>query len=181
MLYLASEKILEQKKQEVSELVELLKNSKSVVISEYQGITVDKDTKMRKELREAGVHYKVVKNAILAHAFEQLGFKGFEEDLKGPNAIAFSEDPVAPSKLMFKYQKEIDKIKIKSGILEGSKIDVSHVERLATLPSKEELIAKVVGGFSAPLYGLVNVLNGNLRGLVVALNAILEKRQEAQA
>lgn len=89
---MASEKILEQKKQEVSELVELLKNSKSVVISEYQGITVDKDTKMRKELREAGVHYKVVKNAILAHAFEQLGFKGFEEDLKGPNAIAFSED-----------------------------------------------------------------------------------------
>lgn len=178
---MASEKILARKMEEVSEIVELLKNSKGVVISEYQGITVDKDTQMRKELRESGVTYKVVKNATLIHAFNQLGYKGFEEDLKGPNAISCSADPVAPAKVMSKYEKQIDRVKIKSGILDGSRIDLNKVNQLATLPSKEELIAKVVGGFSAPLYGLVNVLNGNLRGLVVALNAIVEKRQEAEA
>ncbi|HBN83041.1 MAG TPA: 50S ribosomal protein L10 [Clostridiales bacterium] len=178
---MASEKILEQKKQEVSEIVEILKSSQGVVLSEYQGIQVDKDTQMRKEMREAGVTYKVVKNATLIHAFNQMGYKGFEEDLKGPNAIACSQDPVAPSKLMSKYAKQIDKIKIKSGVLEGARIDIDKVNQLATLPSKEELIAKVVSGFNAPLYGLVNVLNGNLRGLVVALNAIVEKRQEADA
>ena len=178
---MASEKIIEQKKQEVSEIVEILKNSQGVILSEYQGIKVDKDTQMRKELRESGVTYRVVKNAILVHAFNQMGYEGFEEDLKGPNAIACSPDPVAPSKIMSKYAKQIDSIKIKGGILEGTRIDVSKVEQLATLPSREELIAKVVGGFNAPLYGLVNVLNGNLRGLVVALNAIVKKQQGAEA
>lgn len=178
---MASEKILQQKKQEVNEIVEILKNSKGIVLSEYQGIKVDKDTLMRKELRESGVTYKVVKNATLSHAFSELGYEGFEHDLKGPNAIACSPDPVAPAKIISKYAKQIDSVKIKAGILEGARIDVSHVEQLATLPSREELIAKVVGGFSAPLYGLVNVLNGNLRGLVVALNAIVKKQQEAEA
>jgi len=178
---LASEKILNQKKLEVSEIVEILKKSKGVVLSEYQGIKVDQDTLMRKEMRDSGVTYKVVKNATLVHAFNQLGYKGFENDLKGPNAIACSPDPVAPSRLLSKYAKQINCVKIKSGILEGLRIDVDHVEQLATLPSKDELIARVVGGISAPLYGLVNVLNGNIRGLAVALNAILEKRQEAEA
>ncbi len=178
---MASEKILERKKQEVNEIVEILKGSGSVVISEYQGIRVDQDTAMRKDLRESGITYKVIKNTTLVHAFKELGYKGLDEYLKGPSAIACSEDPVSPSKLMSKYAKQFESIKIKAGILQGESIDAQRVEKLATLPSKEELIARVVGGFSAPIYGLVNVLNGNLRGLVVALNAIAEKKQGAEA
>lgn len=178
---MASEKILEQKKKEVSEVVDLLKQSTGIVISEYQGIKVDQDTTMRKEMRESGVTYKVVKNAILLHAFKEMGYEGVEDFLKGPSAISCSEDPVAPSKVLSKYAKEYDAIKVKVGVLDGEVIDTSRIEKLATLPSREELIAKVVGGISAPLYGLANVLNGNIKGLVVALSGLAKQRQEAEA
>jgi large subunit ribosomal protein L10 len=101
-----------------------------------------------------------------------------DQYLSGPTALAISfEDPVAPSKVLSKFAKEYKVLEIKAGIVEGDIVDLEGIKSIANLPSREELVAKVVGGLSSPLYGIVNVLNANIRGLAVALNAIAEKKQ----
>ncbi len=176
-----SQKILEQKKQIVSELSEKIKNAKSFVLADYRGLTVEQDTELRRALRKEGVEYKVVKNRLTKLAMEQNGFDSIVPYLEGPTAIALSEDPVAPSKVLSEFAKKYEKLELKVGVVEGKVIDLEGIKALASLPSKEVLIAKVLGGLQAPIYGLVNVLNGNLRGLAVVLNAIKEKKEKAEA
>lgn len=173
-----SEKALSLKKAKVKELSEKLKEAKSFVLADYRGLTVDQDTQLRKAMREAGIEYSVVKNSIARFAVKENGYDELDENLKGPTALAISmQDPVSPSKVLSKFAKEYDKLDIKAGVVEGKILDIDGVKSIASLPSREELIAKVVGGMAGPLYGIVNVLNANIRGLAVALNAIAEKKQ----
>ena len=172
-----SDKVLESKKQIVNELCEKLKNSCAGVIVSYKGITVADDTKLRKELREAGVDYFVVKNTLLRRAAELAGIEGLDSVLEGSTAIALSkEDHVAAARILCKFADEKDFYKVKIGFVEGKVISKEEVHALAKLPSKEVLIAKVLGGLNAPITGFATVLNGTLKGLVVALNAIAEKK-----
>lgn len=174
---LPSEKILEQKKQHVAELAEAFKTANVGVLVNYLGINVEDDTKLRKQLREAGCQYKVVKNTLLHLAFEQAGIEGLDESLKGTTAIAYSENGYTEApKILSDYAKGHENFTIKSGFIDGSTVDAAGITELAKLPSKEVLIAQVLGGFNAPIQGFANVLNGTLRGLVIALNAIAEKQ-----
>jgi len=174
-------KVLEEKKQMVAELVDKLKNSASVVLVDYQGITVAQDTKMRTELREAGVDYFVFKNTLTRIAVKECGFEELLPVLEKMTAIAVSPtDPVAPAKILSSYADKIQTFNVKAGIVEGLVIDVNGVKQLATLPSKEELVAKILGSLQSPLYGLANVLNGNIRGLACVLQAIQGKKAESE-
>jgi large subunit ribosomal protein L10 len=172
-----SEAILQQKKVVVREITEKLKAAKALVLADYRGLTVEQDTEMRSALRNAGVEYKVVKNTLTRFAANEIGLEGLDSFLNGPTAMAISDtDPVAPAKILSEYAKKYDKLELKVGVVEGRVIDVNGIKALAELPPREVLIARVLGGFNAPISGFVNVLNGNLRGLVVALNAIAEKK-----
>lgn len=172
-----SKSILEQKQESVRELSEKIKTSKAMVLVDYRGLTVEQDTDLRNALRKAGIEYRVVKNSIVRFAVKENGLEELDGHLKGPTALALSDtDPVGPAKVMSEYSKKYDKLELKAGVVEGRVIDLTEVKALAQLPSKEVLVARALGGFNAPLSGLVNVLNGNIRGLVVALNAIAEKQ-----
>lgn len=172
-----SEKILEQKKQHVAELAESFKAANVGVLVNYSGINVEDDTKLRKQLREAGCQYKVVKNTLLHLAFEQAGIEGLDEHLSGTTAIAYSENGYTEApKILSDYAKDHENYQIKAGFIDGSQVDAHGIHDLAKLPPKEVLIAQVLGGFNAPIQGFANVLNGTMRSLVIALNAIAEKQ-----
>lgn len=175
-----SKNALEQKKEEVKQLSEKLKAAKALVLADYRGLTVEQDTELRNALRKAGVEYKVVKNTMTKFAVKENGLEGLEPFLSGPTALALSnDDVVAPAKLLSEYAKKYEKLELKAGVLEGKVIDLEGIKNLAELPPREVLIARVLGGFNAPISGFVNVLNGNIRGLVVALNAIAEQKANA--
>ena len=162
--------ILEKKQQAVAELAERIKNSVSGVLVNYQGITVEDDTAMRKALREAGVKYMVVKNSLTGRACDEVGYSDMKQYLSGMTAIAISEnDAVAPAKVLKKYAEKVESFKILAGYLDGAVIDEKTVNELADIPNKETLIAKFLGSIQAPLYGLA-----------YALQAIADK-QEAPA
>ena len=172
-----SEKILEAKKKVVADLSEELKESCTGVIVNYKGISVAEDTKLRKQLREAGCHYMVVKNTLLKLALEKAGIEGLDDHLEGTTAIAVNkEDYVAGAKILSKYAETSKTFEIKAGFVDGGALDAAGVKELAELPPKEVLVAKALGGLNAPISGFVSVLNGTMRGLVVALNAIAEKQ-----
>lgn len=173
-----SEKVLEKKKQRVSEIAEQLNGSISGVLVDYKGITVENDTKLRAELREAGVSYAVIKNSLLSRACEEVGYGELTEILVGSTAVALSEeDAIAPAKIVAKYAKQLNEhFEIKGGFVEGRVVDLTEINRLAELPSREELIAKALGSMNAPISGLVTVLNGNIRGLAIALNQIVQQK-----
>lgn len=178
---MASEKILQQKQEAVAELTEKLKGAVSGVLVDYKGISVADDTKLRRELREAGVEYAVIKNSILRRAAENAGFEGLKDVLVGSSALAISnEDAIAPAKILHKYaEASKGKFAIKAGFVDGNVVDENAVASLAKLPSREELVAMTLRGLNAPITGLVNVLNGNIRGLVIALNQIREKQEQS--
>jgi large subunit ribosomal protein L10 len=177
---LPKEKVLSQKRVVVDGISDKMKAAKAMVFADYRGLTVEQDTQLRNALRKAGVDYKVVKNTLTRFAANENGLNGLDTYLNGPTAMASSEsDPVAPAKVLSEYAKKYEKLEIKVGVVEGKIIDSDGVRALAELPSREVLIARVLAGFNAPINGFVNVLNGNLRGLVVALNAIAEKKAEA--
>ncbi len=175
-----SNKILEQKKEVVKELSEKVKSAQSFILADYRGLTVEQDTQMRNALRAAGVEYKVVKNRLTSIAMKENGFEELEGFLNGPTAMAMSTtDVVAPAKVLSEYAKKFEALELKVGVVEGKVIDLNGIKALAELPSREVLIAKVLGGFNAPISGFANVLNANLKGLVVALNAVAEKKANA--
>ena len=147
-----SNSILAQKQAIVADLAEQLKNSPAGVVVNYQGITVDADTKMRKALREAGVKYTVMKNSLTGRACEEVGLGDMKQYLTGMTAIA-TDDPVAPAKVLKEYADKIESFQILAGYLDGVVVDKATVEKLADIPSKEVLIAKLLGSIKSPLYG----------------------------
>lgn len=172
-----SEKILAEKKQVVAQLSEQLKAASTGVIVSYKGTNVADDTKLRKELREAGDSYKVVKNTLLSLALKDAGIEDLDHVLEGTTAIAVStDDYVSSAKILSKFAEDHKNFEIKAGFVDGVAIDAAGVKNLAELPPKEVLLAQVLGGLNAPITGFVTVLNGTLKGLVVALNAIAEKQ-----
>lgn len=181
-LGMPSEKILKQKQQMVAELTEKLKNATSGVIVDYKGINVAQDTDLRRRFREANVEYAVIKNTLLRFAVKEADLEGLSEVLEGTTALAISnDDPVAPAKTFKNFLKDNAALEIdfKSGFVDGKVLSVDEIKDLADLPPKEVLVAKVLGGLNSTIAGLANVLNGNIRGLAVALNAVAEKKQAA--
>lgn len=177
---MAKEKTINQKRVVVDGISEKMKSAKAMVFADYRGLTVEQDTDLRSALRKAGVDYKVVKNTLTRFAANENGLEALDTYLNGPTAMASSAtDPVAPAKILSEYAKKYNKLELKVGVVEGKVIDADGIKALAELPPREVLIARVLGGFNAPISGLVNVLNGNIRGLVVALNAIAEQKANA--
>ena len=141
-----SKVVLEQKQKAVAELADLMKNAASGVIVNYQGITVDNDTKMRKALRDAGVKYMVMKNTLTGRACDEVGYGELKKYLTGMTAIAVSEnDPVAPAKILKEYADKVESFNLLAGFVDGAVIDEKTVEELASIPAKEVLIAKIMG------------------------------------
>ena len=166
---LPSNKVLEQKKQVVQELTEKVKAAQSIVLADYRGLTVEQDTALRNALRAAGVEYKVVKNTLTSFAMKENGLEGLDPFLNGPTAMAISStDVVAPAKVLAEFAKKFEKLELKAGIVEGKVVDVNVIQTLAELPSREVLIARVLGSLNAPI-----------TGLAVALNAIAEQKANA--
>ena len=164
-----SQKVLEQKQQIVADLVERLNNSCAGVIVDFKGITVTDDTKLRKELREAGVEYTVVKNTLLKLAIEKTDLTGLDAVLEGTTAIATSaDDYVAAARILCKYADTSKTFTVKNGFIDNEVIDVEKVNGLAKLPSREILLANVLGAFNAPIASFAR-----------AVQAIVDKSGEA--
>lgn len=172
-------KTRKQKEEDVTNLVEDMNNAKSLVMTNYQGLTVKELEELRAKMREQGVSYRIVKNTLFEVARAKSDLKDIEmEKQAGQMAVAFGmEDEVSPAKLVHDYAKEHKNLEIVAGILDGKFLQQAEVESLAKLPSKDELIAKTVGTIKAPITGFVNVLAGNLRGLVGVLNAIKDTKE----
>ena len=144
--------ILEKKQAQVAALAERIKGSIAGVIVDYKGINVEDDTKLRKELREAGVEYTVVKNSLLKRAADEVGLEGIDPVLEGTTAIATSaDDYVASARILQKYADAHDNFNVKSGYLDGEVIDLAKIQALAKLPSREVLLATVCSVFNAPI------------------------------
>jgi large subunit ribosomal protein L10 len=182
---LSSEVVLKEKQAIVDGLKDQLVAAKSVVLTGYKGLTVAQDTELRRELREAGVSYHVVKNTMLRRAAEAAGIEGLDEVLSGTTAFAFStEDAVAPAKVICDFMKknkleDDGKLFVKIGMVEGKVISVDEVKALAALPSREELIAKLLGSMNAPISNTVNVLQGVIRNAVYVLDAVRAQKESA--
>ena len=148
-----SNSILVQKQQLVADLAEQIKNSAAGVVVNYQGITVENDTAMRKALREAGVKYVVMKNTMTGRACDMVGYGDLKQYLNGMTAIAISEnDPVAAAKVLKTYAEKVESFNILAGYVDGAVIDANTVNALAEIPNKETLIAKFLGSIQSPLY-----------------------------
>ena len=147
-----SQKVLEQKQQAVAELAERIRNSVAGVIVDYKGITVEDDTKLRKELRESGVKYTVIKNTLIKRAAEQAELNGIDDVLNGTSAIATSdEDYVAAARILQKFADKHENFTVKTGYLDNEVISLEKIKSLAKLPSREVLLANVLGAFQAPI------------------------------
>lgn len=167
----------EAKKLVVEEITSKIKQSKSVVFVDYNKLTVAEVSALRNKCREAGCEYKVYKNTLLRKAFNDMGYTMFDNDLNGPTAVVFSADEVTAAKLMSKASKEYDgKIVLKCAFADGAYVDKKGVEALATMPGKNELIAKMLGSMQAPLSNFAGVLTALLSGIVRVLNGIAESK-----
>ncbi len=172
--------IRSEKAAKVAEIRELLANAKCAVLVDFCGLSVAQDTALRRKMREAGVTYRVVKNTLLRIAAQEAGIEGLEQVLEHNTAIAVAkEDPVAVAKIVCDCAKETKILKVKIGLLDGKAISAEEVKALAALPPKEVLIAKVLGSMNAPISGLVNVLQGTIRNVVYALDAVRKAKESA--
>ena len=143
----------------VDEIKGYVSDAKSAVLVDYRGLTVEQDTKLRKQLREAGVVYKVYKNTMLHLAFDGTDFAQLDIDLEGPTAIAFGiEDETAPARIINNFAKEAEALEIKSGVVDGEYYDAAGVKVLATIPSKDELISKLLGSLQSPITNFARVV-----------------------
>jgi len=148
------------KEAKVAEIKGKLEKAQTVILADYQGLTVEEDTQLRKNLRESGIEYKVYKNKLVLLAAKELGLDAIETYLEGPVAMAFSyEDATAPARILNDFAKTHKKLELKAGIVEGQIFDTDKVIQLASIPSKEVLIAKLLGSIKAPLSNLVYLLS----------------------
>lgn len=173
-------KILSEKQAVVAELTEKLQNASAGVIVDYCGITVAEDTELRAKMREAGVDYFVMKNTLLRFAVKNAGLEDLTDVLKGTTSIALCQgDPVAAAKVVSEFSKKLapqEKFTVKAGFVDGKVIDPAGVKALADLPSKEVLVATVLGTMIAPIRGLATVLDANISGLARVIQAIADQK-----
>lgn len=177
--------VTSEKQAIVADLKERLTTAKGAVLTSYKGLTVAQDTELRRALREAGVSYHVVKNTLTRIAAKEAGLDELAEHLEGTTALAVStEDAVAPAKVISEFIKknkldDTEALVVKAGLVDGKVIDVQEVKALASLPSREVLIAKLLGSMQAPISGTVNVLQGVIRNAVYVLEAIRQQKESA--
>ncbi|MUK97686.1 50S ribosomal protein L10 [Brucella abortus] len=164
-------KVIETKQQVVTEIADKLRASKSTIVVDYRGLTVSEATELRKQLREAGVEFKVYKNSLTRRAAESAEMAELNEFLAGPNAIAFSnEDVVAPAKVLNDFAKDHEALEIKAGVIEGKLVTLDEVKAIATLPSREGLLSM-----------LLSVLQAPIRNLALATKAVTDQKEEQGA
>ena len=151
---------VELKQPIVQAIAEDIKDAASVVLVDYRGLTVAEDTALRKQLREAGIVYKVCKNTMMKRAFEGTDFAALDEHLEGPSAIAISkDDATAPARILCKFAKNAKALELKAGVVEGTVYDVAGLTELSKVPSREELLSKLLGSLQSPITNLARVLN----------------------
>ena len=162
---------IEAKKVRVEEITEKFQTAATAVVVDYRGLSVSQVTELRKQLREAGVEFKVYKNTMTRRATEAAGLEGLNANLTGPNAIAFStEDVVAPAKILNDFAKKNDKLEIKAGVIEGTIATADDIKALAELPSREGLLSM-----------LLSVLQAPMRNFALATKAVAEQKEEQGA
>ena len=150
---------VEIKKPIVDEISELLKDAKSAVLVDYRGLTVEQDTTLRKQLREAGVVYKVYKNTMINFAVKGTEFEELSKHLEGPTAIAVSnEDATAPARVLYNFAKDAEALELKAGVVEGTYYDADGIKLIATIPSREELLSKFLGSIQSPITNFARVI-----------------------
>lgn len=151
---------VELKQPIVQAIADDVKDAAGVVLVDYRGLTVAQDTELRKQLREAGVIYKVCKNTMMKRAFEGTEFAALDEHLEGPSAIAISkDDATAPARILCKFAKDAKALELKAGVVEGTVYDVAGLAELSKVPSREELLSKLLGSLQSPITNLARVLN----------------------
>ncbi len=151
---------VELKQPIVDEISAVIKDAQSVVVVDYRGLTVAEDTQLRKQLREAGVSYKVYKNTLVSRAVEGTEFESLRDSLEGPNAFAVStEDATAPARVLAEFAKKAPKLEIKAGVVEGAFYDAEGMKAIASVPSREVLLSKLLGSLQSPITNLARVLN----------------------
>ncbi|CAH0120753.1 50S ribosomal protein L10 [Paenibacillus sp. CECT 9249] len=165
---MANAKVIEAKQQAVQEITTKLQESATTVVADYRGLNVAQVTELRKQLREAGIEFEVLKNSLVRRATAQAELTELDEVLTGPTAVAFSrEDAVAPAKILNEFAKKNDALKIKGGVVEGRVVDVAQIKALADLPSREGLLSM-----------LLSVLQAPVRNFALAVKAVGEKQEE---
>lgn len=175
---------VELKQPIVTAIAEDIKDAQSVVLVDYRGLTVAQDTALRKELRDAGVVYKVCKNTMMRRAFEGTEFAGLDECLEGPSAIAISkDDATAPARILCKFAKTAQALELKGGVVEGTVYDVAALTEISKIPSREELLSKLLGSMQSPITNLARVLNqiAEQGGASECVEAAEETAEEATA
>ena len=151
---------VEIKKPIVEEISAAIKEAQSVVLVDYRGLTVEQDTKLRKELREAGVNYKVYKNTMMNFAFKGTDFESLAPYLEGPSAVAISTtDATAPARVLAKFAKSAEALEIKAGVVEGTLYDANGMKAIASIPSREELLSKLLGSIQSPIANFARCMN----------------------
>lgn len=171
-----------QKQETVTTLVGRLQRSQTIYLADFTGLNVAKATDLRRKLRAAGVEYVVVKNTLARRALDQAAIAGLSDHLAGPTALVLAgRDPVSAAKVLTDFAREHERPAIRVGLVEGKAVSPDQVKRLATLPSKTELLAQLGGAFQAPMAGWVGALHGLLQMMVGALEALKTRRADGTA
>ncbi|MFC5700954.1 50S ribosomal protein L10 [Cohnella faecalis] len=163
---MANAKIIESKQQAVAEIATKLKENTTTVVADYRGLNVSQVTELRKQLREAGVEFQVLKNSLVSRAAASVELSELDAVLTGPTAVAFGKDAVTPAKILHDFAKKNDALKIKGGVVEGRVVDSAQIQALATLPSRDGLLSM-----------LLSVLQAPVRNFALAVKAVAEKNE----
>ncbi|SCW73312.1 large subunit ribosomal protein L10 [Paenibacillus tianmuensis] len=164
---MANVKIIEQKAQQVTEVADKLKENSCSIVADYRGLNVKQVTELRKQLREAGVEFQVLKNTLIRRATATAELSDLNEYLTGPTAIAFSKDDIiTPAKILTEFAKKNDQLSVKAGVVEGKVVDFNQIKALAELPSREGLLSM-----------LLSVLQAPVRNFALAVKAVSEKQE----
>ncbi len=165
----------------VADVKARLAQSKAIIVTDYRGMTVSEMTTLRRKLREEGVQYKIIKNRLAKIALRDSGMNTLDELLKGTTAIAFGvKDPVGPAKVLAAYAKENDKLKILGGLMDNDYLDLAAIGNLATLPSRDVLLSRLLGSLTSPVQKLAYGLNQTVAKVVYAFDAVARKKAEQE-
>lgn len=168
------------KEEFVEEIARDLEQAELIILTDYRGLNVASVTDLRRRLKAEQCQYRVVKNTLTRLACQKIGLDGLEEYLEGPTAIAYTAaDPVGAARVFLEFSREHEALSVKGGLLSGQLLEPEQIKALGEIPPREILLARVCGGFQAPLAGLVNVLQGNIRQLVYALDAVRRLKESA--
>lgn len=166
-----------EKEEAVRSLAETIARSKSIYLTDFQGMNVEQASKMRRRLRDAKVEYRVAKNTLTKRALKEQGIAALDTYLEGPTGIAFGSDEVSAAKILSDFAKEFEKPALKAAYVAGHVYGPDGIKKLAQLPPREVLLAQFIGGLRSPMQGFVGVLSGSLRQMVGVIDAIGKKKQ----